>query len=193
MDEPKMPDNPHNYPVLRIDKIETTFDHYAAFRKAHPLEGTAFLIGGDEVIASPIEETYTLTAKSLGTVHINVTGIKEGLAMNRIPFKMYRCHLDQCWYEYTMETSGVEEAGIERLELGADLERPGIMIVWTPEFDHTTIVDGNHRLCRRWREGMRTFEFAMVILPDIQHFVREDSERDRFSVNISNLMRGTIK
>lgn len=189
MGEPRMPDNPNNYPVLRIDEIETTSNHYAAFRKVHPLEGTAFLIDDDRVHASPIEETYTLTAKSLGTVHINVTGIKEALAMDRIPFKMFRCHLDQRWYEYTMKSAGVEEEGIERLELGADLDRPGIMIVWTPEYDHTTIVDGNHRLCRRWREGMVTFEFAMVILPYIKHFVRQASARDEFVVNVSELMR----
>jgi hypothetical protein len=184
--------NPNNYPELLIDRIDIEARHLRAFRYAHPLEGTAYLMSDSgAIIASPVEETYTLTEKSLGTVHINVTGIKSGIYNGVVPFTMYRCHLTERWYQYTRKTAGVEDESIDRLT-PEDLTRPGIMVVWQPDMSHTTMVDGNHRLCRRWRDGLTTFEFAMVLRPHIEHLVRP-ADSDEALLNVTDLVRRLTK
>ena len=175
-------------PQMRVNSINITDDHFRAFAFVHPLEGTAYLLSSDGIVSSPIEETYTLTESGLGTVHINITGIKQGLASGVIPFSMYRAEATQEWHDYTVKSSGVEEEGIARLE-PLDLERPAICVVWKQDFSHTTFVDGNHRICRRWREGRKTFDFAMVIYPDIIPFVRRASPRDVQRLNVGDFIR----
>jgi len=176
-------------PQMRVNRIDTMDEHRSAFELAnHPLEGSVVMLSDNGITVSPIEETYTLTESRLGTVHINITGIKQGLGSGAIPFTMYRAEATQEWHDYTMQSSGVEEEGIARLK-PADLKRPAICIVWRQDFSHTTFVDGNHRICRRWRDGLTTFDFAMVIYPDVMPFVRKASPRDEQMLNISDFVR----
>ena len=172
-------------PTLEIKWIDVLRRHVQAFGVPHALEGTAYLISELGIESSPIEEIYTLTERSLGTVHINVTTIRRAFAKYSIPFRMLECTLNESWYRYTMESSGVEEDGITRI---IDLDIPGIMIAWDEDMSHTTIVDGNHRLCRRWRDGLKTFECAIVPRYLVEEHIQVATEMASRALNISDLI-----
>lgn len=108
-------------------------------------------------------------------MQINVTGIRACLARRAVPFVMLKSKLNEEWYRYTLESCGCEEEHIARLT-PSDLERPGIMINWSKEARHTTLIDGSHRLCRRWRDGLKTFEFAFVNREDVEMFITKVEE-----------------
>lgn len=164
--------NDQQRPSAQVAEIPLTKRHLRCFAEPHPLEAVAVLLRPDGVDVLQMQETYTLTEKVLGTVQINVTGIRACLAKCSIPFIMLRCHLNEEWYRYTLESCGCEEDHIARLQ-PADLERPGIMINWDSERHHTTLVDGGHRLCRRWRDGLKTFEIAYVDREHVEMFIRK--------------------
>jgi hypothetical protein len=164
------------YPSVQVAEIPVTSRHLAAFGATHALEAVVLLVSPNRGIdALQIQETYVLTEQSLGTVNINVTGIRARLAARAIPFAMLRCQLTEEWYRYTYDSCGCEEDHIARLT-PSDLERPGIMINWDSERHHTTLVDGSHRLCRRWRDGLKTFEFAYVNREHVEEFVKKVKE-----------------
>lgn len=158
----------HKYPRLYIDMIPTEPRHREAFAFKHPLESRTFdgigIIDGNLCLTgTEMFEGYSLVKPDLFgdnlEIHMNITLIKRDLAAKRVPFQMLRCTCSQEWYEYTLTTNGVEPDHLTRLT-EADLERPGIMLGWQP--GNVSIVDGAHRLCRRWQLGMVTFETALV-------------------------------
>lgn len=153
-------------PQMHTFSIPVLDQHYAAFSHRHPFEInaiTGFRPAPRGVFVEGIEvrEVFSLDSEAIGAVSIDVTGIKRALASRRIPLEMFEAHLNQEWVDYTMQSNGCEEEGIARLT-PADLQRPGILMHWTGQ--HTTLVDGAHRLVRRWREGLTTFQFAYVPL-----------------------------
>jgi hypothetical protein len=167
-----MSQNSDDLPMVKVDEIPITDHHIACFAARHALEVAVLLVSPKGVEALDINETYTLTERSLGTVQINVTGIRRRLATRAVPFIMLRCHLNEEWYRYTLVSCNCEEEHIARLT-AADLERPGIMVNWDAARHHTTLVDGSHRLCRRWRDGLKTFEFAYVDREHVKQFIHQ--------------------
>ena len=179
--------NPNNYPALQCWLIDTEQRHCDGFLYKHGMEHdirevtptkTGFLLRGLNT-----REIYTLDNERVfgpgPGIAIDVTSIKRLLGRRQVPFKMMRVDLDQRWVDYTYQTGGCEEHGIERLK-PEDCTRPGIMIMWRP--GATTMIDGNHRLVRTWREGCKTFEMAMVQAVDIiQHVCRQGAEEQLFN------------
>ena len=161
--------------------IETLPQHYAAFAYKHPLEAKfpTQMITPDWYVGGEMREIYGLDNPIFGKVSIDVTGIKRGLALGTIPMKMRELTLTQAWVDYVLKTCGVEEEGVLRLT-PRDLRRPGIIIQWTPKGDHVTQVDGNHRLVARWRVGLKTWQYAHVIAPDVSRYVVRPGDEGRF-------------
>lgn len=171
-----------NYPQLMCWDIATTDAHCADFLFSHALEyekrrvsptGTGFVIHGLSV-----REVYRLNSPLFGSpgIVIDVTSIKRLLGRRMIPFKMLRVDLDQRWVDYTYRSGGCEERGITRLS-PSDCRRPGVMIDWGRS--HTTMVDGNHRLVRTWRDGGKHFEMAFVAASHIANHVARIGAEDR--------------
>jgi hypothetical protein len=166
-------------PTMQVRSIKTRARHYKAFAHSHPLEfngivGVQHVEIGVVVKGMESREIYKLDSPDLkGPVAVDVTGIKRALAARRLPLVIHEAQLNQEWVDYTLRSNGVEEEGIARLK-PIDLRRPGILIHWGN--DHTTLVDGAHRLVRRWREGMTTFEFAYLRFekPMLDYVARPD-------------------
>lgn len=166
-------------PSLQINMIPTEERHYAGFAFKHPMEETlAASIGlsnRGELILSTLErrESFTLVNPDIFPegVRIDVTGVKKMLASRYKNFRMVRATVNEGWCKYILENNGVEEQRVASLT-PEDLERPGIMIVWTDDMIHTTIIDGSHRLVRRFRDGNNTFEMAILMGRSIIQFLK---------------------
>jgi hypothetical protein len=160
--------------------IDTTEAHLAGFAHKHALEHRSASIehaGGTNWLLRTMltRETHSLETQDMGAFVFDVTSIKLVLARRIVDYQMLRIDLNDEWVEYTYRTGGCEEAGIERLQL-ADLDRPGIMVLFGP--GRTAMIDGNHRLVRSWREGRATYEMALVPIKEIAFFVCRPGAED---------------
>lgn len=171
---------------VQVHPIECTEEHLRGFAHKHPLEMSEYSL---EKLPPGSSHTYLATwlirremhsfqADDIGAVVIDITSIKKLLATQRIRPVMIRMDLHQEWVDHTFTSCGCEEDHIQRLTL-EDLRRPGIMMDWG--YRRTCQIDGNHRLVRSWREGIRTYEMAVVKIIDVvQHVVRPGNEEALF-------------
>lgn len=99
-------------------------------------------------------------------LHFNASLL--GRLHKQIPagFRRITMDLDQAVYDLCMNNRGIEEPKIAALE-AKSLRDPGYGVLF--ESGLFTIVDGHHRLVRRWRGGVRVMDF-WVAGPDVwQH------------------------
>jgi hypothetical protein len=161
-----------------VTQIPTAERHFKQFAFKHSLEIDIDTISDDGKFQTTFRrrEIYTVDKKELfgGDISIDVTGIKRALVARQLPFRMFQASLNEGWVNHVLNYGGCEEDHIVRLT-PADLRRPGILVLWTGDGSNTTLIDGNHRLVRRWREGLTTFDFAVVSGPTIvrEGFVAE--------------------
>lgn len=165
-------------PALPIEWIQTEDRHRAAFARRHPLEAKIPIgigIRGGELALESLErrEIYTLSNEDLSPlpVSVDVTNIRRAMSRGAVPYKMILCHHSQAWHDYVLQSCGVEEKHLSRLTR-EDLERPAILMNWHAMWVTSTI-DGAHRIVRRWRDGLRTFEMAVVRYEHVIEFVWE--------------------
>ena len=71
-------------------------------------------------------------------------------------FRRITMDLDVGVYDLCMKHRGIEEPKVERIR-PIDLRAPGLGVLF--EDGSFTIVDGHHRLVRRWRGGVRVMDF----------------------------------
>lgn len=159
--------NQHTQPSIqlgRVESIPTLERHYQQFAFKHPLEHDSETISEDGKFKTRLmrREVFTVEKYELfgGEISIDVTGIKRALVARKLPMRMYRAELNASWVEYVRQYGGCEEDHIAALK-AADLRRPGIIVLWVAS-SNTTLIDGNHRIVRRWREGLTTFDMAAV-------------------------------
>jgi len=155
----------------------------AAFKHKHPLdshvERTIAEFGNQYVVEiKGTFEIFRFTAPEYGEVIFDIRGIKDALAENRLPFQMMQLKLDAGLVEHVRRNNGVEAKRMAELT-AADLERPGIMAQWPDQ--HTSCIDGNNRLVRRWDDGLRTYRFALILMNEtIQPYICRPGQEDHF-------------
>lgn len=71
-------------------------------------------------------------------------------------FRLITMDLDEAIYDLCMKHRGIEEPKIDRLT-PTQLREPGYGVLF--EDGSFTIVDGHHRLVRRWRGAVRVMDF----------------------------------
>src|SRR5262249_23067420 len=109
-------------------------------------------------------EIFSFHEPSFGAFQFDVRGIKDSIVADRIPASMYRVEeIPEDFYQHVLANNGVEPDRLAKFS-ERDLERPGIMVRWP--HGETTLIDGNHRLCRRHQLGIKTFRFLLVEVAD---------------------------
>lgn len=177
-----------NIALGKTERIPTMGKHYKQFSHKHALEWSKEFRNDEWETKIGSREMFGLYAPTVfgeQRVCIDVTGIKYLLANRKMPFEMYQAQLNATWIDYSYKAGGCEETGIERLQ-PRDLRRPGIMVMWGR--GNQSMIDGNHRLVRRWREGLTTFDYAMVIAPDVfaAKCIVPEGDEYKFLANPSN-------
>jgi hypothetical protein len=81
--------------------------------------------------------------------------------------------IGQAEYDLCMHQRGIEEPKVERLR-GKDLREPGYAVFF--EEGDFTIVDGHHRVVRRYRGGARKMDFWFAPPQIWQHCLIEYTE-----------------
>lgn len=149
-------------------EMKATLDSdIAAFKLKHPCldsrrERIVFGNKTSGIIEARITmEVFSFSAPEIGDVTFNVRGIKDALVSGEVQFAMYEAEITRDFAEHVRKNNGVEAERIATLT-EADLKRPGIMVLWPGPEQHSTLIDGNNRLVRRYDDGLRTFRFASV-------------------------------
>ena len=156
----------------------------AAFKWQHPhLDSRRErLVYGDEtggIIEARISmEIFSFSAPEIGDVTFDVRGIKDALVSGKLKFVMYETEITPEFAEHVRKNNGVEAERIAALT-ATDLERPGIMVMW-PD-GHSTLIDGNNRLVRRFDDGLRTLRFASVnVSLEMLPYLCESGQEEKF-------------
>lgn len=108
-------------------------------------------------------EIYSFNNPDFGDLVFDVRGLKDALFAERIPLVLYKIDLDQAWVDHIRTNGGVEAWRLPMFT-SVELERPGITVLF-PD-GHIVLVDGNHRLVRRWETGLTTFRFFATHFAD---------------------------
>ena len=138
----------------------------AAFKHKRPLDSKRQRLVGELapgtflVESRTIFEVFAFESPDVKCT-FDINGIKTALATGKLMFRMYELELDAAFAEHVRKNNGVEAGRMAELT-AADLARPGICLMW-PD-GHSTIVDGNNRLVRRWDDGLKTFRVAVVAI-----------------------------
>lgn len=117
-------------------------------------------------IPAVLRETFSWLFE--GQLYVfDTTGLNDALDEN--PELAMDCLLpiNESIYASVMETNGIEERKIARLE-PPHLDRPILII---EILDGHKIVDGGHRLCRKFRDGERTIRAFMISEPIWRRFL----------------------
>ena len=93
-----------------------------------------------------------------GTV-FDVRGIKDDIAKGRIPCSAIRIDMTESWVTHIGTNGGIDESRVSSLEPHM-LGRIAVGIMMPSK--SLMIVDGNHRIVRRWRDGLRDVRIAVV-------------------------------
>lgn len=103
-------------------------------------------------------------------LHFNASLLKR--LHEQMPKEFCRITMDigQAEYDLCMEHRGIEEPKVEALR-PKDLREPGYGVLF--DDDSFTIVDGHHRLVRRYRGGVRVMDFWIAPQAIWQHCLVE--------------------
>ena len=137
-------------------------------------------------------EVFSFEEPSIGAITFDVRGIKNSILAGRIPAAMYRMEIPEHLYQHVLAYNGVEPERLPKLA-AHDLERPGIMVQW-PDDDNATLIDGNHRLCRRFQLGLKGFRFLLVHVGlCLPHICRQGEEEILFDHGDKTILHREVR
>jgi hypothetical protein len=149
--------------------------HYR--EKARTIEQVTEVDDGYVVQSHERREVFTFDAPGIGTWRFDVRGIKDAIRLHRIPAWMMRLpEVPESFYQHVLNNNGVELQRLPKVT-EHDLTRPGIMVHWPNGY--STLIDGNHRLCARYRRDMKDFRFLIVDVADCAPFMCRPGEEDK--------------
>jgi hypothetical protein len=131
-------------------------------------------------------ETFSFEHPDLGTLRFDVHSIKKALLEGRLVPHMFKIKIEPDFYEHVLNNNGVEAERLDKLS-DRDLQRPGIMVTW-PD-GHSTLIDGNHRMCGLYKRGVTLFRFLMVPVMDCVPFMARPGDEERLFGTDDNAIR----
>lgn len=155
-----------------MSSIEFIHDHLRnsdrrALRRKHCLESR------EVIVEQEVEPGVTLVASRVraevwhyhgdqyfpkGLV-FNVRGIKDDIVSGEIDSHVIRIKITEEFYRHTLTNGGVEEQHVRSLN-SEDLDRIAVGVLMPG--DTLMLIDGNHRLARRYRDGMTDMRVVVV-------------------------------
>lgn len=118
---------------------------------------------GTLVHQADVIETFRSNTPGLPDIIFDVRAIKDAVINNQIKFEVFRSEISDAWYNHILKNGGIEEPRVAGLS-EQDLKRPLITILFPQGW--TQIIDGNHRLIKRYRRGTRVVRYVRVTLRD---------------------------
>lgn len=136
-----------------------------AWRAASSNEGQRFLgevcVGSDVLVAVAVtRETFEFSAPETGTIIFDVRGIKDAMIAGELQFQMCEIEVAEMLYQHIVSKNGVDVEAVAKVT-DERSRTPGIVLSWGVFGTHT-VIDGNHRLVRRYENGDKRFRCALV-------------------------------
>lgn len=113
------------------------------------------------------EEVFLFRDRVYGDMVFNIRTIKDAVLANTIPYALFELPLTQGFHDHLMQ-DGVEtsEDWIHKMDVGK-IDTPAIAVDWNDDSNATTtVIDGNHRLIKRFRLGLPS---CRIIFTPIQY------------------------
>lgn len=116
------------------------------------------------VQAAVKSEIYCVQDADLGPLIYFVRQIKDAIVQDRIKYRVGRTKLNEEWYNMVLTKNGVEEDHLKDIPNRLLAVPPiGVMCL----NNGLQIIDGSHRIVKRWRYGNPYMRFIMVHFADV--------------------------
>jgi hypothetical protein len=127
----------------------------------------------------PTDEIFSHTDLQGVTRHWNTSAMVRAVFQRRVKPSLVNCPLTEDLIQHIEQNHGVEEPNIAQLP-DKVLEIPVVLVHFDDGSD--LLVDGNHRVVKRWRKGLRDVN-AMLFQPkDWEPFLLTDIDHE-YGVN----------
>lgn len=113
------------------------------------------------------DEAFYFRDKQLGDMMFNIRTMKDAILANRLPYGVFEYELTEGFYNHLLK-DGTQTDPVHIHALGEEkLEVPAIAVDWcdTEGASNITVIDGNHRLIKRYLKGLPTGRFILVPFP----------------------------
>ena len=101
--------------------------------------------------------------------HFNASAMLRGVVREVVPATFYRITLEEELIDHLVSNHGIEEHHLDR---ALDLEEPVLMVEFSD--GKSLVIDGNHRLVKRWRLGKKVASAAVVAPGNWEKFLVVD-------------------
>lgn len=152
-------------------KVELTAMDAIAFARPHPLESrTPTPLG---ILCR--DECYMFRDRELGDMVFNIRAIKDAILSGQLrTWTVYEIPLTEGFHNHLMK-DGVETSEEHIYNLpAAQLDVPALAVDWNDGSHNMTVIDGNHRLIRRFRNGLPTCRIILVPMQFLRRYVLLD-------------------
>lgn len=122
----------------------------------------------------PMDEIFSHEDATGVTRHFNSTALIRWLVSRENPPVAHRLDLDADLVAHIERNHGVEQGHLKNV---TDLETPILLVVF--EDSTNLVVDGNHRIVKRWREGHKTVLACILHPGEWEHCLVTDLELPR--------------
>lgn len=152
-------------------KVPLTASDAIALARPHPLESRT---------PTPLgilrrDECYMFRDRVLGDMIFNIRAIKDAILAGTLrTWAVYEIPLTEGFHEHLMK-DGVETSEDHIYNLPtAQLNVPALGVDWNDGSQGMTVIDGNHRLIRRFRDGLPTGRIILTPMQFLRRYVLLD-------------------
>jgi hypothetical protein len=119
----------------------------------------------------PTDEIFTHVDEDGTTRHFNTSAMMRAVIERKVKPDLATCPLTEGLIRHIEQNHGVEEPNIEQLP-DRVLEIPVLLV----RFNDTTdlLVDGNHRVVKRWRKGLKDVRALLFTEAQAQPYMVTD-------------------
>lgn len=122
------------------------------------------------------DEAFYFRDKLLGDMMFNIRTMKDAILAGKLPYGVFEYELTKGFYEHLLKDGVQTDPDHIHVLDGEKLEVPAIAIDWcdTEGASNITVIDGNHRLIKRYLQGLPTGRFILVPFPYCRDHVSLD-------------------
>jgi hypothetical protein len=123
----------------------------------------------------PTDEIFTHTDLQGVTRHWNTSAMVRAVFQRKVKPSLVNCPLTEDLIQHIEQNHGVEEPNISQLP-DKVLDIPVVLVHF--EDGQDLLVDGNHRVVKRWRKGLRNVDALLFQPKDWEPFLLTDVGRE---------------
>lgn len=132
----------------------------------------------------PFDQIFTHTDENGVTRHFNCGAIMRAIAQRKITPDFATVDIPESVYQHIQANHGIEEDHLSSITIKM-LESPALLAHFDEGSD--LLIDGSHRLVKRYRQGLRTIEVLVVQEKDWTPYLVTDIDQTYTLEEVGNM------